>query len=121
MHAHYNTCELIKENGVTSSLSSNYEDSGDSNTGSVHKDTTQRKVSDVWKYFNKSADKKKAVCSICDKALSYSLGPTNLRDHLQAKHPLQYFTTTKPTIKCTTLDDFVRHILSAAKLVQRPL
>ena len=92
----------------SSNRDSNHKDSGDSNTGSVHEDTTRRKISEVWKYFNKSADKKKAVCSICDKALSYLGGTTNLRDHLQAKHPLQYFTTTKPTTECTMLDDFVR-------------
>ena len=54
---------------ANSNSSSNREDSGDSNTGSVHKDTTRRNVSEVWKCFNKSVDKEKAVCSICDKAL----------------------------------------------------
>jgi len=51
--------------------------SGDSNTGSVKvlEDTTLRKVSDGWKYFNKSADKKKTFVT----KLS---GTKNLRDHL---------------------------------------
>jgi len=94
---------------ASSSLSSNRDDSGELNTGTIQEDTTRRKVSEVWKYFNKSVDKKKAVCSICDKALSYSGRTTNLRDHLEAMHPPQYFTATKPTTERTMLDDFVRH------------
>ena len=69
-----------------------------------------RKISDVWKYFTKTPDKKKAICSICHKELAYSGGTTNLRDHLSSKHPLQYFPASKTPAgsKTTTLDGFVR-------------
>ena len=69
-----------------------------------------RKISDVWKYFTKTPDKKKAICSICHKELAYSGGTTNLRDHVSSKRPLQYFPASKtPTgSKTTTLYGFVR-------------
>ena len=71
---------------------------------------SNRKISDVWKYFTKTPDKKKAICSICHKELAYSGGTTNLRDHVSSKHPLQYFPAGKTATgsKTTTLDGFVR-------------
>ena len=81
-----------------------------SGCGSEIIDVSSRKVSDVWKYFTKTSDKKKAVCSICQKELSYSGGTTNLCDHLTLKHTLQYFPTSRATTgsKTTTLDGFVK-------------
>ena len=69
-----------------------------------------RKISDVWKYFTRTPDKKKAICSICHKELAYSGGTTNLRNHLSSKQPLQYFPASKTPAgsKTTTLDGFVR-------------
>ena len=97
---------------ANSSSGNNRKDIGDSSTGNIrgHDDTTGRKVSDIWKHFSKSADKRKAVCSICDKELSYSGGTTNLRDHLEEKHSVKYSTTSKPTTLCTTMDDFVKRM-----------
>ena len=46
--------------------------------------------SDVWKYFNKSTDGKKAECKLCSKILAYHGGTSNLRTHLQGQHPLKY-------------------------------
>ena len=43
--------------------------------------------SDVWKYFEKSAEFNKAKCS---KLLSYRGGTSNLREHLLTQHPLSY-------------------------------
>jgi len=102
---------LIKKMAVleaSQSSSGNRKDSGDLNIRG-NKDATGKRVSDVWKHFVKSADRKKAVCTICDK-LSYLGGTTNLRDHLEAKHALQYCATNKPTTgHTTTMDEFVRH------------
>ena len=73
---------------------------------------TTRKVSDVWKYFTKTANKKKAICSICKKALAYSGGTTNLRDHLSSQHSLHNFSAgsgkTTTGSKMITLDGFVK-------------
>ena len=87
--------------------------SSDSNSTRIkevkeHDEYSARKVSDVWKYFTKTPDRKKAVCSLCDREFAYSGGTTNLRDHLSAKHSLQYSTASKPTTERTTLDDFVK-------------
>ena len=67
-----------------------------------------RKVSDVWNYFTKLSDKKKAVCSICRKELAYLGGTTNLRDHLTSKHALHYYSADKKNeSQKKTLDGFV--------------
>ena len=71
------------------------------------------KVSDVWKYFTKMADKKKAICSICKKALAYSGGTRNLCEHLSSQHSLQNFSagsgkTTTGNKTITSLDGFVK-------------
>ena len=44
----------------------------------------------MWKYFDKSADAKKAECKHCSKVLAYHGGTSNLRSHLQGQHPLKY-------------------------------
>jgi len=102
---------LIKKMAVreaSQSSSGNRTDGGDLNVRGSE-DATGKRVSDVWKHFIKSADRKKAVCTICDKELSYLGGTTNLRDHLEAKHALQYCATSKPTTgRTTTMDEFVR-------------
>ena len=46
--------------------------------------------SDMWKYFDKSADGKMAECKLCSKVLAYHGGTSNLRTHLQGQHPLKY-------------------------------
>ena len=42
--------------------------------------------SDVWKYFSKDKDRKKATCQLCSKELAFKSGTTNLREHLMSKH-----------------------------------
>ena len=74
-----------------------------------------RKVSNVWKYFTKTADKKKAICSICKKVLAYSGGTTNLCEHLSAQHLLQNFSagsgkTTTGNKTITSLDGIVKSL-----------
>ena len=71
------------------------------------------KVLDIWKYFTKMADKKKAICSICKKALAYSGSTRNLREHLSSRHSLQNFSagsckTTTGNKAITSLDGFVK-------------
>ena len=69
-----------------------------------------QKISDVWKYFTKTPDKKKAIFSICHKELAYSGGTTNLRDLVSSKHPLQYVPLGKLATESKTksLSEFVR-------------
>ncbi|XP_017477134.1 PREDICTED: zinc finger BED domain-containing protein 1-like [Rhagoletis zephyria] len=45
------------------------------------------KISSVWKYFNKSDDKKLAKCVKCAREYKTSGNTTNLRDHLKRMHP----------------------------------
>ena len=98
MHAHFNTFLFYK---MASGL-----DCSDSQSDV----SSIRNISDVWKYFTKTPDKKKTICSICHKELAYSGGTTNLRDYMSSKYPLQYFPASEiPTgSKPTTLDGFVR-------------
>ena len=63
---------------------------GSSVSSTSSQSDVSRKISDVWKCFTKTPDKKKAICSICHKELAYSGGTTNLCDHVSSKHPLQY-------------------------------
>jgi len=62
--------------------------------------TTHRQKSGVWEYFNEPIDceegkgkekalKKGVPCKLCDIKLSDRGGTSNLRSHLQAKHPLE--------------------------------
>ena len=51
--------------------------------------------SDVWKYFDKSADLKKAECKLCSKVLAYHGGTSKLRTYLQGQHPLKYESKQK--------------------------
>ena len=68
-----------------------------------------RKVSDVWEYFEKIADTKKAMCRICKKEFAYLGGTTNLRNHLTSKHTFHYFPERRPeSKKSTTLDGFIK-------------
>ena len=57
-------------------------------------------------------DKKKAICSICQKVLAYSGGTLNLCEYLSSKHSLQYFSACSdmPTTgsKMKRLDGFVQ-------------
>ena len=46
--------------------------------------------SDVWKYFEKSAESNKTKCSLCSKLLSYCEGTSNVRKHLLTQHPFNY-------------------------------
>ena len=46
--------------------------------------------SDVWKYFEKCAESKKANCSPCLKLLSYCRETSNLWERLLTQHPFNY-------------------------------
>jgi hypothetical protein len=50
-----------------------------------------RQDSDVWDFMVKiEADKDKVKCQLCSKLLAFHGGTSTLREHLLAKHPLQY-------------------------------
>ena len=49
-----------------------------------------KKQSDVWSYFKKVDDRRKAKCSFYSKVLAFCGGTTNLREHLTSVHPFQY-------------------------------
>jgi len=49
-----------------------------------------RAPSDVWKFFEKKKEAKKAKCTVCGKELAFHGGTSNLRDHLLKMHPLSY-------------------------------
>ena len=50
----------------------------------------KRKVSDIWQYFVKKKEERKAQCKVCGKELAYHGGTSNLREHLCNIHPLKY-------------------------------
>ncbi|XP_019851990.1 PREDICTED: zinc finger BED domain-containing protein 1-like [Amphimedon queenslandica] len=68
---------------------------------------TNRKKSDVWKYFQK-AGPKRVSCQLCSKQMAYHGGTTNLRDHLIRIHPKDYnLQHSSATSTSTTLDGFL--------------
>ena len=71
-----------------------------------------RTVSDVWNFYKKLHDRRKAMCTICKKEFAYLGGTTNLRNHLVSKHSTLYCpdveTTTTESRKASTLDGFAR-------------
>jgi len=74
-----------------------------------------KKVSDVWTFYKKLHDRRKAVCTICNKEFAYLGGTTNLRNHLASKHSTQYCpdietSTTDGGRKKSSLDGFVRPV-----------
>ncbi len=71
---------LRSASGTTSSSASG--DSSSSGSGRVQ--------SDVWKFFEKRKEAKKAKCQLCNKELAFHGGTSNLRDHLSKVHPLSY-------------------------------
>ncbi|CAH2012712.1 unnamed protein product [Acanthoscelides obtectus] len=44
----------------------------------------------VWTFFQKTQDKKFAVCKLCQQQLKYFAGTSNLKQHLNRKHIIQY-------------------------------
>ena len=55
---------------------------------------SRKRTSKVWEFFElkevveKGKKIKKAICKLCDDvSLAYAGGTTNLRNHLEAKHP----------------------------------
>ena len=55
-------------------------------------DSSVSHKSDVWQYFTKDKDRKKAKCQLCFKELAYHSGTTNLREHLMNKYSGSYNT-----------------------------
>ncbi|XP_053387152.1 E3 SUMO-protein ligase ZBED1-like [Mercenaria mercenaria] len=64
-------------------------------------------TSDVWKYFTRANDRKSAKCNLCETTLAYSGGTSNLRNHLNGKHPSINSGNTDDTKKQTSLSAFV--------------
>lgn len=64
------------------------------------------KISDVWNYFTRSADKKFAKCVNCQKEYKTSGNTSNLRDHLKRFHPnLNTNAASSDTPPADTLTD----------------
>ena len=101
MHAHFNTFLFYK---MASGL-----DCSDSQSDV----SSIRKISDVWKYFTKTPDKKKAICSICHRELAYSGGTTNLRNRTYA--------TTYPQNTRFSIFLLARHLLGVKQQLQMDL
>ena len=49
-------------------------------------DSSASHKSDVWQYFTKGKERKKAKCQLCSKELVFHSGTTNLREHLMNRH-----------------------------------
>ena len=68
-----------------------------------------RVPSDVWKFFEKQKETKKAKCTLCCKELAFHGGTSNLRDHLLKVHPLSYRKPeTRSRVQLGALDSFVK-------------
>lgn len=68
-------------------------------------DPRKMKSSNLWNCFEDSGDSvnKVAVCNLCKTKLSYKSSTTNLKKHLERKHPTVLFVSTK-TPSSQTLD-----------------
>ena len=53
-------------------------------------DSSASHKSDVWQYFTKDKERKKAKCQLCSKELAFHGGTTNLREHLMNRHSGSY-------------------------------
>ena len=73
--------------------------------------------SDVWTWFVKCDGRKKAKCNLCGKELAFHGGTTNLREHLSAKHPLDYKYKRKEDGSQKKLDVYTRHCSKACHKV----
>ena len=89
-HPHAHVFIVFKDNVKMASSSTSSSSSSStqpiSNAGVTPSDGT----SDVWKYFKKKKEQKKALCTICNKLYAYCGGTTNLREHLEAFHSVVY-------------------------------
>ena len=65
-------------------------ESGTTTSEGIFQFKGKKKVSDVWNYFVKKKEEKKAQCKLCGKQLAYHGGTSNLRDHLTNIHPVKY-------------------------------
>ena len=73
--------------------------------------------SDVWTWFVKCDGRKKAKCNLCGKELAFHGGTTNLREHLSAKHPLDYKYKRKEDGSQKKFDVYTRHCSKACHKV----
>ncbi|KAJ8709373.1 hypothetical protein PYW07_009199 [Mythimna separata] len=61
-------------------------------------DSRKMKTSNLWNCFDGATDVNKiAICKICQSKLSYKSSTSNLKKHLERKHPTIQFVTSKPT------------------------
>ena len=68
--------------------------------------------SDIWKYFSKDKDHKKAKCQLCSKEFTFHSGTTNLREHLMSQHGGHYKTQDT---KCGSKEKQGTHFQNKAK------
>ena len=53
-----------------------------SGSSTLSADSSGKHKSDVWQYFTKDKERKKAKCQLCSKEFVFHSGTTNLREHL---------------------------------------
>ena len=76
-------------------------------------------VSEVWEFFEKNAEAKKVMFSLCSKQLIFHEGTTNLSDHLLKVHQLRY---KKSESEAVSSDKFLRpQQCSEARFLKRSL
>ena len=71
-------------------------------------DSSASHKSDVWQYFTKDKERKKAKCLLCSKELAFHSGTTNLREHLMNRHSGSYKGDGTKKEKQGTLQAFAR-------------
>ena len=71
-------------------------------------DSSVSHKSDVWQYFTKDKECKKAKCLLCSKELAFHSGTTNLREHLMNRHSGSYKGDGAKKEKQGTLQAFAR-------------
>lgn len=82
--------EEMADASTSDSLDSAVSPSSPGSSGSTF--SSRRPSSDVWKYFVKLKEARKAECKHCLKKVAYHGGTSNLLEHLLKVHPLNYQT-----------------------------
>ena len=61
-----------------------------SGSSSLSADSSASYKPDVWQYFTKDKECKKAKCQLCSKELAFHSSTTNFREHLMNRHSGSY-------------------------------
>lgn len=73
------------------------------------------RTSKLWKHFTiKDAENKIATCDFCGQCLNYRATVTNLKKHIERRHPTTFFQLYKNVNKSNQIEDSVSPSNSAA-------